>query len=79
MAGGIDIQKFVGGVIGAVVVVLIVVTVAVPVISDNLLPEGEGAIDNAGAINSMLEVIPLLLVVAIIIAIVGMFLYNRKN
>ena len=33
---GIDIQKFVGGAIGAVIVVLIVVTVAVPVISDNL-------------------------------------------
>ena len=76
---GIDIQKFVGGCIGAVITVLIVVTVAVPVISDNLLPTGEGAIENAGAINSMLEVIPLLLVVAIILAIVGMFLYKKAN
>lgn len=77
---GIDIQKFVGGAIGAVIVVLIVVTVAVPVISDNLLPTtGEGTIENAGAINSMLEVIPLLLVVAIILAIVGMFLYKKAN
>lgn len=80
MANGIDIQKFVGGAIGAVIVILVVVTVCVPVIASNLVPtSGEGTIENAAAINSMLEVVPLLLVVAVILGIIGMFLYTRKN
>lgn len=80
MADSIDIQRFVGGTIGAVVVTIIVVTVAVPIISDNQLTEtGEGAVENASAINSMINIIPLLLIVAVIIAIVGMFLYSRRK
>lgn len=73
---GLDIQKFVGGVISAIVCVIIVVAVGVPVITSNTVGEG---VANASAINSMIQIIPLLLVVAIIIAIVGMFLYSRKG
>ena len=59
---------------------VIVVTVAIPIISDNQLAEsGEDAVANASAINSMINIIPLLLIVAVIIAIVGMFLYNRSK
>lgn len=73
---GLDIQKFVGGVISAIVCVIIVVAVGVPVISANVVPDTTA---NADAINSMIQIIPLLLVVAIIIAIVGMFLYSRSK
>ena len=52
------------------------VAVGIPIIAANQAPEGS---PNEDAINSMINIIPLLLVVAIIIAIVGMFLYNRKN
>lgn len=73
---GLDIQKYVGGVIGAIVCVIVVVAVGIPIITANQAPEGA---PNADAINSMINIIPLLLVVAVIIAVVGMFLYNRKN
>lgn len=72
----LDIQKFVGGVIGAIVCVIIVVAVGVPILTTNQVAAGT---PNADAINSMINIIPLLLVVAIIIAIVGLFLYSRKN
>ena len=72
----LDIQKFVGGVIGAIVCVIIVVAVGVPILTTNQVADGT---PNADAINSMINIIPLLLVVAIIIAIVGLFLYSRKN
>ena len=72
----LDIQKFVGGVIGAIVCVIIVVAVGVPILSTNQV---DSEAPNADAINSMINIIPLLLVVAIIIAIVGLFLYSRKN
>lgn len=50
-----------------------------PVIATNLVPTtGDNVIANADAINSMIQIIPLLLVVAVIIGIIGMFLYSRK-
>lgn len=73
---GLDIQKFVGGVIAAIVCVIIVVAVGIPIISANVVPE---TVANADAINSMIQIIPLLLVVAIIIAVVGMFLYSKMK
>lgn len=63
-----------------VVCIVVVVGVGVPVISTNLVPTtGDNVIANADAINSMIQIIPLLLVVAVIIGIIGMFLYSRKN
>lgn len=55
---------------------VIVITVAIPIISDNQVEE---TVANYAAINSMINIIPLLLIVAVIIAIVGMFLYNRSK
>lgn len=75
-----DVQKFTGAVVSIVVVVIIAVTVLVPIVASNQLTEsGDGAIANAASINAMLNIIPLLVIVGIIIAVVGMFLYTRRN
>lgn len=60
----------------AVVVTVIVVTVAIPIISANQVAS---TVTNYAAMNSMINIIPLLLIVAVIIAIVGMFLYSRRK
>lgn len=73
-----DVQKFTGAVVSIVVVVILTVTVLVPIIADNQLDTGEGALANAASINAILSIIPLLVVVGIIIAVIGMFLYKRK-
>lgn len=73
-----DVQKFTAAVISIVVVVVIAVTVLVPIIQGNQLPTGEGALANAGAINSILNVIPLLVIVGIIIAVIGLFISKRN-
>ncbi|MBQ1293228.1 MAG: hypothetical protein IIY21_04275 [Clostridiales bacterium] len=73
-----DVQKFTGAVVSIVVVVILTVTVLVPIIADNQLSTGEGSIANAASINAILTIIPLLVVVGIIIAVIGMFLYKRK-
>lgn len=72
----IDIQKFVAGVVGAIVAVVITVTVAIPVISSNQVAS---TVTNYAAMNSMINIIPLLIIVGVIIAVVGMFLYSKKN
>lgn len=73
-----DVQKFTGAVVSIVVVVILTVTVLVPIIADNQLSTGEGSLANAASINAILSIIPLLVVVGIIIAVIGMFLYKRK-
>ena len=74
-----DVQKFTAAVVSIVVVVILTVTVLVPIIADNVIPtEGEGSIANAASLNAIISIIPLLVVVGIILAVIGMFLYKRK-
>lgn len=71
-----DVQKFTGAVVSIVVVVIIAVTVLIPIITAN---QAESTVANYQSINAMLNIIPLLVIVGIIIAVVGMFLYTRRN
>ena len=70
-----DIKGFSGNVVGVVVAVIMICLVAVPVLSTavgNLSPETDGDI------IQLLQIIPLLLVVAVIVAIVGIFISRRE-
>lgn len=73
---GLSVEKFVTAVVGIIVAVVVTVVIAIPVISSNVVDD---AIANADSINSMLGIIPLLIVVGIIMAVVGSFLYARKG
>lgn len=73
---GLNIQSFVGAVVGIIVAVVVTVVIAIPVISSNEVPD---TVTNYASINSMLGIIPLLIVVGIIMAVVGSFLYARKG
>lgn len=69
-----DVQKFTGAVVSIVVVVIIAVSVLVPIIASNQVT----GIANADSINAMLNIVPLLVIVGIIIAVVALFLGNKK-
>ena len=71
-----DVQKFTAAVVSIVVVVIIAVTVLIPILASNQVAS---SVENYQAINAMLNVIPILVIVGIIIAVVGMFLYTRRN
>lgn len=73
---GLSVEKFVTAVVGIIVAVVVTVVIAIPVISSNTV---ESTVANAQSINSMLGIIPLLIVVGIIMAVVGSFLYARKG
>lgn len=73
---GLNIQKWIGGVISAVVCIIVVVTVAIPIISTNQV---ESTVENYEALNAMINIIPLLIVVGIIVAVVGLFLYSKRD
>ena len=72
----LSVEKFVTAVVGIIVAVVVTVVIAIPVISSNQVAE---TVANAASINSMLGIIPLLIVVGIIMAVVGSFLYARKG
>ena len=73
---GLNIQKWIGGVIAAVVCIIVVVTVAIPIISTNQV---ESSVENYEALNAMINIIPLLILVGIIVAVVGTFLNSKKD
>lgn len=56
--------------------VIVVVTVAIPIISSNQV---SSSVANADALNAMINIIPLLIVVGIIVAVIGMFLYSKRD
>lgn len=53
-----------------------IVVVAIPIISENQVKE---TVSNATAINSIINIIPILLVVSILMVIVGTMYYKSKN
>lgn len=71
---GFSINSFVTGIVGAIVAVILLVTVAVPVISSN---EVADTVANADSLNAMITIIPVLIAVGVIIAVVSMFLSKR--
>lgn len=70
-----DVGKFAASVVGIVVSVIIVVGLGIPAIANAV-----GGLDaeKDADIISMLEIIPLLLVVAIIMGIVALFVSRRE-
>lgn len=71
-----DLSKFLGTVITATVSVLIVATVAIPIIGGITIPAGTA---NKAAIESMLGLVPLLLVVAVVVMVVAVAISKYKG
>ena len=69
-----DVGKFTSGVVGVVVAILVVTSVALPTITTAAATEGLSS-----DIKAMLNVLPLLLVVAIVLAVIGMFITGRNR
>lgn len=65
------------GVVGIVVAIVIVVSVALPIISANLLPD-ESPIANAETINTLLGIIPVLLIIGIVVGVVSIFIAKKQ-
>lgn len=72
----LNIKQWLGGIIALVVGVIITVTVAVPIIADNQVAD---TVSNSSALNSMLGVLPILIVVGLIVAAVGMFISSKRD
>ena len=76
-----EVGKFVGSVVAVTVAVIVIAVVAVPIIAGSLLntdPDKGTVVANAETINTILTIIPVFLVIAILIAVIGMFVKSRN-
>lgn len=70
-----EVGKFASGLVLIIVSVILVASVALPILADVTIPEGT---ENGDAIESMLGIIPILLVVSVVMAVIYMFISRRE-
>lgn len=74
--GSFSLNKFITGLVAIIIAVILLVSLAVPIISKNVVPD---TVDNAATINSLLGIVPLLIAVAIILAVIYMFVTQKRD
>lgn len=71
-----DVKGFTGTIIGVVIAIVVTISVLVPIISDNVLTESSG-LSNWSQINTLIEILPLLVILSIVVIVVGSFISKR--
>lgn len=70
----LSISKFTQGLVVSIVGILLTVTVAIPVISSNQVAS---SVENYEALNSLLNILPLLIIVGLVLGVIGMYISGR--
>lgn len=73
-----DANSFTKNIISVSIAVVVVSAVAIPIIGSALLTSDSG-ITNYEQINKILQMLPIFLVLAVLVAIVGMFITKYRN
>ena len=69
-----NISKFTSGLVVTIVGIILTVTVAIPIISDNQVAS---SVKNSSALNSLLNILPLLIIVGLVLGVIGMYVSGR--
>lgn len=69
-----NISKFTQGLIVTIVGIVLTVTVAIPIISSNQVKD---TVENSAALNSLLNILPLLIIVGLVLGVIGMYISGR--
>lgn len=72
-----DANSFTKNIVSVSIAVVVVSAVAIPIIGSSLLTQSSG-IENYTQINDILGMLPIFLVLAILVAIVGMFITKYR-
>lgn len=72
-----DANSFTKNIVSVSIAVVVVSAVAIPIIGSSLLTQSSG-IENYAQINDILGMLPIFLVLAILVAIVGMFITKYR-
>lgn len=69
-------DKFISGIVAVVVATIVITAVAIPVINGVVIPEGTA---NAGALETIIGILPVFMIIAVLLACVYLFMSKRKN
>ena len=69
-----NISKFTSGLVVTIVGIILTVTVAIPIITDNQVAS---SVKNSSALNSLLNILPLLIIVGLVLGVIGMYVSGR--
>lgn len=72
----LNVGKFTTAIVSCIVCVILVVSVAIPIIGDAKIPD---SVANASSITAMLGIIPLLIIVGVVIFVIGAFVTRGKE
>lgn len=72
-----DANSFTKNIVSVSIAVVVVSSVAIPIIGSAILTSDSG-ITNYAQINSILQMLPIFLVLAVLVAIVGMFITKYR-
>lgn len=72
-----DANSFTKNIVSVCIAVVVISAVAIPIIGSSLLTS-ESGIANYAQINDILSMLPIFLVLAILVAIVGMFITKYR-
>ena len=71
-------NSFIRDIIAVTVAVVTISAVAIPIIGGSILTSDSG-LTNYTQINTILQILPVFLVIAILVAVVAMFITSKRN
>lgn len=70
-------NSFIRDIVAVTIAVVVITAVAIPIIGGSILTEASG-LDNYTQINTILEILPVFLVIAVLVGVIAMFVTSRR-
>ena len=71
-------NSFIKDIIAVTVAVVTISAVAIPIIGGSILTSDSG-LTNYDQINTILQILPVFLIIAVLVAVVAMFITSKRN
>ena len=71
-------NSFIKDIVAVTIAVVVITAVAIPIIGGSILTSDSG-LTNYAQINTILEILPVFLVIAVLVGVIAMFVTSRRN
>ena len=71
-------NSFIKDIVAVTIAVVVITAVAIPIIGGSILTSDSG-LANYAQINTILEILPVFLVIAVLVGVIAMFVTYRRN
>ena len=68
---------FIKDIVAVTIAVVVITAVAIPIIGGSILTDASG-LTNYAQINTILEILPVFLVIAVLVGVIAMFVTSRR-